>query len=350
MQAALRPMNLGEILDRTFAVYRKKFALFVGIAALPAAIMLAIHAADIAWVHTDRLIGAADATQSGRVALNWLLSYGYYHISGFVSLLFLPAFVQLASCEVFGESTSVVASLRFALARWRRYLWLAFLKWTAALILPEALTIGVFWGLGTLEEKIGLLEDSPSTLAIVLLFLPILAGIVLILWSGACLSLVFPAAALEEITAWKSLRRSWKLTSGSRGRIFVAWLMVFACALIIEGLAAFLIWWIAVLIYSGRHYASFNRQVYAVVVYSFYAVIAAVVGPLYPIAVTLFYYDQRARKEGYDVELMMEAAGLETGEPGVIRNLRGGVTESEKPTEPGWRKIVKFIRGLRGFD
>jgi len=44
-------------------------------------------------------------------------------------------------------------------------------------------------------------------------------------------------------------------------------------------------------------------------------VIGAVVGPLYPIAVTLFYYDQRSRKEGFDVEIMMEAAGLETAEP-----------------------------------
>jgi hypothetical protein len=350
MQAALRPMNLGEILDRTFTLYRKKFLLFCGIAALPAAVMLAIHGLDIAWVHTDRLIGAADATQAGRIALSWLLAYGYYHISGFVALLFLPAFVQLASCEVFGESTTIVASLRFALARWRRYLWLAFLKWTAVLILPEALAFGVFFGIGTLEDKLGLLGDQPNAFAIVTLLLPIPAGIVLILWAGACLSLVFPAAALEEISAWKSLRRSWKLTKGSRARIFVAWVMVIACALVLEVLAAFLIWWIATLIYAGRHYAGFNRQVYAAVAHCLYAVIAAVVGPLYPIAVTLFYYDQRSRQEGFDVEMMMEDAGLETGEPGVIRNLRRRATESEKAAEPSWRQFLKFIRSLRGFD
>ncbi len=33
-------------------------------------------------------------------------------------------------------------------------------------------------------------------------------------------------------------------------------------------------------------------------------------GPLYPIAVTLFYYDQRIRREEYDIERMMETAGL----------------------------------------
>jgi hypothetical protein len=32
--------------------------------------------------------------------------------------------------------------------------------------------------------------------------------------------------------------------------------------------------------------------------------------PVYSIALTLFYYDQRIRKEGYDVEWLMEQAGL----------------------------------------
>jgi len=34
------------------------------------------------------------------------------------------------------------------------------------------------------------------------------------------------------------------------------------------------------------------------------------VGPILAIGTTLFYYDQRVRKEGYDLEWMMAAAGL----------------------------------------
>jgi hypothetical protein len=34
------------------------------------------------------------------------------------------------------------------------------------------------------------------------------------------------------------------------------------------------------------------------------------IGPMYAIGLTLFYYDQRVRKEGYDIEWMMQAAGL----------------------------------------
>jgi len=38
-------------------------------------------------------------------------------------------------------------------------------------------------------------------------------------------------------------------------------------------------------------------------------------GPIYPTAVTLFYYDQRIRLEGYDIERMMAAAGLNPTTP-----------------------------------
>ena len=34
------------------------------------------------------------------------------------------------------------------------------------------------------------------------------------------------------------------------------------------------------------------------------------VGPIYATGFTLFYYDQRVRKEGFDIERMMQAAGM----------------------------------------
>lgn len=40
-----------------------------------------------------------------------------------------------------------------------------------------------------------------------------------------------------------------------------------------------------------------------------------VLGPIRPIAAALFYYDQRIRLEGYDIERMMAAAGLNPNAP-----------------------------------
>jgi hypothetical protein len=43
----LRPLSLGEILDRTFSIYRGNFLLFVGITAIPQLLILGLHLAQI---------------------------------------------------------------------------------------------------------------------------------------------------------------------------------------------------------------------------------------------------------------------------------------------------------------
>ena len=43
MTAPLRPMNLSEILDRTFHIYRSRFLLYLGIAAFPALTIAALR-------------------------------------------------------------------------------------------------------------------------------------------------------------------------------------------------------------------------------------------------------------------------------------------------------------------
>jgi hypothetical protein len=46
------------------------------------------------------------------------------------------------------------------------------------------------------------------------------------------------------------------------------------------------------------------------------------VGPIYATGFTLFYYDQRVRKEGYDIERMMKAAGLTETPPPPIAEVK----------------------------
>lgn len=307
MQATLRPMNLGEILDRTFEIYRKNFLLFAGIAALPATAMLGMHLVDIGWVHTDRWFGPEYRDQSGRIVASWFLAYGYYHISGFLGTLFLPAFVSAVSRNLFNERYTILGSLRTVSKRWRTYLWLAFLKICAQLIIPEMLAFGMMLLSSYLFIKQGMRGGTQFAL---LMFTIIAAMAAAFYWIGACLAFAVPAATLEEMSAWKGLRRSWRLARGSRGRIFVAWIMAIACALVMQGLVALLAWWIATLFHKGHESGGYNQQVYAFAAYFFYAMVGAVVGPLYPIAVTLLYYDQRSRKEGFDVEIMMEGAGM----------------------------------------
>jgi hypothetical protein len=51
MTAPLRPMNLGEILDRSMQVYGRQFWSFITVAAVPALVVQAIALADAYWFH-----------------------------------------------------------------------------------------------------------------------------------------------------------------------------------------------------------------------------------------------------------------------------------------------------------
>jgi hypothetical protein len=308
MTAALRPMNTGELLDRAFEIYRKNLAVFAGIAVLPAAVMFALHAADVAWFHLQSHLPPRD--QGSTFVVSVLLSLGYYHISAFLYGLFQPAFVRSASNAAFGEAVSVHTSLRFILARWRSYLWLTFLKYLSVLIFPEALTLGCIVGIAFIESKLGLLDGSPSAAAGAVLFTPILAGIFLFLWMGSCLALAFPAAALEELAGYEALRRSWRLSRGCRMRILGVAASIGLIGNLLGWAVYFLMLWAWRDLFSHWHLGGMGRNSLAIATYFLYGSIATFVAPLFPIAATLFYYDQRVRKEGYDLERMMEAAGL----------------------------------------
>ncbi len=67
MTAPLRPMNLGEILDQTFHIYRSRFLAFVMIATIPTLAMDLILFANEAWIHVSSLVHT-NWTKSGLVS------------------------------------------------------------------------------------------------------------------------------------------------------------------------------------------------------------------------------------------------------------------------------------------
>jgi hypothetical protein len=109
---------------------------------------------------------------------------------------------------------------------------------------------------------------------------------------------------LEDLPASNAIRRSIDLSKGSRGRIFVLGLLI---SFIQLGLVA--ITQVVFIVFAfKRHgvlpaWAQITQQIVGFFTNSF-------IGPMYATGLTLFYYDQRVRKEGFDIEWMMEAAGM----------------------------------------
>ncbi|MGB7283639.1 MAG: hypothetical protein WBE13_15335 [Candidatus Acidiferrum sp.] len=59
----LRPLSVGELLDRTFSLYRRHFLLFIGISAIPELLVLALQLVQLAVV-PSRLPGRAAELQA----------------------------------------------------------------------------------------------------------------------------------------------------------------------------------------------------------------------------------------------------------------------------------------------
>jgi membrane-anchored glycerophosphoryl diester phosphodiesterase (GDPDase) len=139
-------------------------------------------------------------------------------------------------------------------------------------------------------------------------FLVILACIALIV-PGVLLavrwSLAVPAMVLEGKGIGQAMSRSAELTMGNRGRVFVIWLIFVILNISFNWL---LHWPIEVAAgVSTRvalHHAAAGWQV-ASLVATFLAV--CLVGPLATIAFSLVYFDERVRKEAFDLQLMMTA-------------------------------------------
>jgi hypothetical protein len=235
---------------------------------------------------------------------------GFYHFASFIGLLLFPVVFKLASGAVLGEENGIREAWRFFGARWRRYLWLAMLLLVAELVIVEVLTVVLFGsmmeGLDAFGAK-SFLEPVPGLLIAGSWFT---VGFAAFLWAGSSLSLAIPSAAFEDLKAFRALRRSWTLIRGSRWRIALTWLAL--------AIGSFLLsvsfqWMLRLVVFSAPrsiHARWIPYTLYPTLGRTLNTVVAAFLGPIYPIAITLFYYDQRMRHEGYDIERMMDAAGL----------------------------------------
>jgi hypothetical protein len=311
MTAELRPMSLGEILDRTFQIYRQKFLLFVSIAALPALLLVSLQIFNVYWWNLRVPYSPLRFLAFGISDLAFLLAV--YHISLFLHVLSWACCAEAASKAYLGEAASSMGALKACGRRWRGWLGLTSRFWLQALVVPEIGGILLWTGTtALLSEGIKLDGDTMESL-----IEPITVALTALtwaasLWIGAVLSCGIPIWTVEEgSTIRAAFRRARKLSRKSRWRIMFSRAAV-ACVgwMLATALTSTVLF---VLYFSLGHDTHFwfryGSAVAAVRLISA-AGIAILVGPIFPIALTLFYYDQRIRHEGFDIEWMMNQAGM----------------------------------------
>jgi hypothetical protein len=302
-------MNLGEILDRTFQIYRKHFWAFAATGAAPALIVQGVRLADAYGFHLYSSAIRDNHWTPGIYMTQGVFAIGFYHFESFFTFLLFPVILKLASGQVLNEEIKIREAWRFFADRWRNYLWLAALELLAGLVLAELFTIAVLAGEIALTDALHI--DTGSGLdSLWMIVLPLALGFAVFLGVGSPLSLAIPSAAIEYLKPLRALRRSWRLTGGSRLRIALAWV---ALAIASWMLSASFQWGLRIIFFllaRTTHARWVVYFLYPTLSRALRTVLATLVGPIFPIALTLFYYDQRIRLEGYDIERMMDSAGL----------------------------------------
>jgi hypothetical protein len=313
MNEPLRPLNLGEILDRTLELYRARFLVFFGIAALPSGIVLAIASASLLfflWFGSGAS-ALASPLLAGVLALVFfavLLLVGFPVLVG-AAALGTAALNHAAAHAYRGEDISIRAACRLAWKRGWRYLWLYVLQSLLVFVAPM-----MAWNLAlllsTMAGAIGV--GAGGALAGIV---AIAGGIGLATWFLLALVrlwMAFPVCVVEQTGAWEAIKRSYRLSQGAHGRIFVLWLLGAVLSYLLSlALAAPLM--IAIELIPGMTTPQHAELAGSLMLYIFFGAffaVQALTRPVYAIALLLFYYDQRIRREGFDIEWLMRKAGM----------------------------------------
>jgi hypothetical protein len=270
----LRPMSLGEVLDRTFTLYKNHFWLFIGITALPFLTLLLFNVS-FAATKSAKLMGthpSGSATSAPSPAMIAGAIGGFF--AGMLLYLVLVGAAQAAT--VFAVS-DLYLQRTTSLRECYRRVGVKALRVIAILIM---IYLVFFVGL--------------------LLF--VIPGIILVCRTAVAV----PVSMLEDSKSIRSLERSMELTKGHTLQLFVILAMVWVVTMLVASIFQFPLMYF---VYTAarthqalpfgvllwQHFAAFISQVLA--------------APIGTIAVSLMYYNLRVRKEAFDIQHLMASMG-----------------------------------------
>jgi hypothetical protein len=286
-QLDLRPLSLGEILDRTFSLYRRHFMLFLGITAIPNLLVLAYNLATTMMTKFPVAPVPVPPQQLQARAPSGLFTLGF---GGAILVLLIYWVVYL-----FAQGGTVYAVSELYLGRTT-----------------------------TIRESLGRVRGQVLNLMGVTLLngLTIMGATLFLIIPGiyvACrLVTCVPAALLEDLGPRNSLERSFKLTKDNAGRSFIIFLLYFI--LLYAAIFLFMMPFIFMVGLSAKDPSAIRMWLAMAQVGN--VVAAILVSPFLTIATAVFYYDLRVRKEAFDLQLMMNPSGnIPSGPAGVPHTL-----------------------------
>jgi hypothetical protein len=317
------PKTIGQILDRTYRLMRSHFILLVGVAALPSALLLVMVATfeAVLWIPMIRQFPKPPDPQAMLHLFNPAIIIPVVVVFMVLNLAVFSIYLAAASYASTQADSGIKVTMRAAYGMaWQRagrHVWLLVLIYLWA-FLPLLLIEGAVVLVASLFAHSGATATPALFLLISLAVLLYIAACVYGMLMGLRLSLAYAACVEEDLTAYAAIKRSFQLTRGAKGRIFLVILVVYAllyAGILIAELAAVLLAVIGVLIAAVLHVHL--QAPWSYVGIGVLGVIAFVVMTLFfslshagvLTALGVVYNDQRLRKDGLS-PAPLQAGGL----------------------------------------
>ncbi len=298
----LRPLGVGDVVDRVFNLYRSRPLLFLALAAIPylalflviGAMALGFAGAFVAIVpFVDAFVtdperafdGTSPANLRPEVALGAMGAVGLFVLLAILAAIILlstqsASLIEAAAARYLSRETSVGGAFRAGLAAAPRVI-LTGLGVFAAFVL--------LW--------LGLLVIFFVTRNALVAILGSIAGVVASVYLFASWLVAPVVATLERLGPIAALRRAWGLSAGHRWRILGLQLLLVILQTVVSTLISF--------VFIAAFIGDRTVQLVAQQLVNVLATIAW--APVEWAAFTVFYFDLRVRKEALDLQLAAEA-------------------------------------------
>ena len=278
----LQPMGIGDILDRTFRLYRANFLSFFLVMLVVQVILFLLG---LAWQFT------ALPHLQGRLPSGYHISF-VQGLSTLVGTILLIAVNLVLSQIAIGALTIAISA--------------------AFLGQPTDMRSAV----KAMRGKVGALLAA-TILSSILIGLGLMVCIIPGVWLALSWLLVSEVVVLEGLKPWAALERSRELmrvkTDKGLVRNNVTKASVIILIMFILGAVAGAIVTIPLIIMAviqgASHQAVGHFGIFQIVQGLLTSVVHAAVAPIGVVAMILFYYDIRIRKEGFDLEVLAAAMG-----------------------------------------
>ena len=315
MDAALRPMSTSQVLDRTFHLYRNNFVLFAGITIVAPGLSLLAGFVQLGVFGLPVMPqpGAFDPgalqkllVQSVIGAILGLIFYAIGQALATGATMHAVSMVHLGKTTTIQESYRTIKPIFWSILR---IIAAIFLRAFSPLVLAYVLLFAIaFAAPGLVKASAG--PQLGLALLIVLGGLLSLAafagGVIWAIYAYTRYALAIPACVLEKLTPKASLIRSKFLSNGSLGRIMAVYLLTAVMAFVLSSVLQIPAYIFGGNIFSLKGGAQISSSfVFWTYLGSFLG--RTLAGPIATIAIALVYYDQRVRKEAFDLQLMMQS-------------------------------------------